>query len=109
QFVLAVDDYDIAGIYSCAQSDAVGGGLCDRNALYLGCVVFAPHIYVGALRPALDGGGGHDDQVLFDVGQQMNVDKLVREQKITVVVEDGFQFIGAGRGVDLIVDSEQLS
>src|ERR1700680_2677897 len=78
QLVLSVDNYDIAGIYSRAQSDAVGRGLCDRYGSDFNGVVRPNDIHVGALWPALDRGSWHDDQILLYVGEQMNVDKLIR-------------------------------
>ena len=61
-------------------------------------------INVSALRTALNGGGGNDDQVLFDVDEQMNVHELIGKKNVVLVVENGFEFVGASGGIDLVVD-----
>src|SRR5262249_50958678 len=41
--------------------------------------------------------------------QQVHIHELVGEKFVLGIIEDGFELVGSGGGIDLIVDGEQLS
>ena len=54
------------------------------------------HIDEGSVRPALDRGGRHHDDLLERIDQEADVDELSRPQRIVRVAEYGLEPQGAG-------------
>lgn len=109
QLVLPVDDDEFAAVETGAEANEISSGLCQSDGPNLDGVVRIDGVHVGALGPALDGGGGHDDQILLNVDEKMNIHKLIGEEQVLAVVEDGFELVSAGSGVDLVVDGEKFT
>ena len=63
----------------------------------------------GGLAVVLDGGVGNEGDALQGVDEQARVDELVREERAVGVGEESAQLDGAGGGVDLVVDGEELA
>src|SRR5713101_2799121 len=114
QFVLAVYDHEVIGINAGAQADAVAGSLRDGDGInlcgvVLGNRVFGDGIDVSALRAALDSSGGNDGEIVLGIDQEVHIDKLIGEQCVVFVAEDGFELIRARGGIDLVVDGGELA
>ena len=60
-------------------------------------------------RAAAHGGVGHDDLIVQDILQQLDIDELIGKQRAVGVVEHRPQLDGAGRYVDRIIDGEQFA
>ena len=66
------------------------------------------HIHERCLAILLDGGCWNQRHPLQRIHQQPRVDKLVGEERIIFVVEDGSRFDCSRRGVNLVVERQQL-
>src|SRR5262249_49737385 len=109
QLVLTVDHYRLAWVQAPAQANVAAGGLRNRDHANLDAVVGAHGVDIRSLRAALNGRSGNNSQVMLGVDQQMHVHKLIGKKRVVRIVETGFQLVGAGCGIDLIIDGEQLS
>src|SRR5712692_690450 len=109
QFVLAVNDNHIAGLNSGGDAHIVAGSLRRSDRPGLRHIARRDNVDVNTLRPALNRGGRNYRHAALGVHQQVHVDKLVGEQFISFVLEDGFELVSARRGINLIVNGEELS
>src|SRR5262245_5035396 len=104
QFISSVDNNQLAvgkpGFYGCVTPL----GHTDLDRTHIGGVVGLDYVHEGALRTALDSDSRHHDLPLLYIDQQPGVYKLVGEQSVLLVVEDGFEFRCAGCRVDLVVE-----
>src|ERR1035437_3640208 len=66
------------------------------------------HIHERCLTILLNGGCWNQRHPLQRIHQQPRVDKLVGEERITLIVEDGSCFDCFRRGVNLVVERQQL-
>src|SRR5881227_1436292 len=97
------------GIHAAAQTNAVAGGLRDGDGTDLHGVIAAHRIDVSSLRPTLNGGSRDDRQIVFRIDEKVHVHKLIGEESVVRIVKDGLQLVGAGGGIDLIVDGKKLA
>ena len=67
------------------------------------------HVHERCLAVVLDGGGGDQRHPLQRIHQQPGVHKLVGEERVVLVVEDGSRFHRARRRVNLVVEGQQLA
>ena len=55
----------------------------------------------------LQRGSGDDYRILLGINQHTGVDKLIREQRVVLVIETRLQLDGPGGGVNLVVEAQQ--
>src|SRR5712692_4262161 len=103
QPVEAVRDQRFAGGEAFAHRDALAfGGTQLHGALGHGLV--RPHdVDEKALRAALHGSGGNDDDVAQRIELHAHVDELVRKQRAVVIRELRLELHRAGGRIDLVV------
>ncbi len=109
QFVLPVGDDDVPLLQAGGKAGSVTRGLRDRNGTNADDISLTDEINVGALRAALDRGYRNEREIFARVHEQMDVDKLIRKERVVLIIEDGFEFVRSGGGIDLIVDGEKLA
>ncbi len=109
QFVLTVGDDDVPLLQAGGKAGSVTSGLRDRNGANADDISLTHEINVGALRAALNSGYRNEREIFARVYEQMDVDELVREERVVLIIEDGFEFVRSGGGIDLIVDGEKLA
>src|SRR5712664_755310 len=109
QFVLAVNDNHIAGLNSGGDAYIVAGSLRRSDRPSLRHIARRDNVDVNALRPALNRGGWNYRHAALGLHQQVHVDELVGEQFISFVFEDGFELVSARRGINLVVNGEELA
>src|SRR5215472_8447629 len=121
QPVGAVGDDAIARLQAAldrGQADIIGRHVsrAGRDLPHRDGAVGIEHVDVAAERAAggaggaaLYSGGGHGDGVLERLHQQLHVDELIGKQRVVGVVELRAHLDGAGGGVDLIVDRDDLA
>ncbi len=69
----------------------------------------ADDVNVGALRTTLKRSERYQTKIVPGVHEEMSVDELVGKETAVFVVEDGFQLIGSGGDINLIVNGEELT
>src|ERR1700721_638020 len=109
KLVLTVNYDDIARVDPGTDPDIVAGSLSKGNNVDIHGIAAGNDIDVSALGPALDGSGGDDDQILFDVHEHVDVYELIREEDVVFIRESGFELVGARRGIDLVVDGSEFT
>src|SRR5258708_35750076 len=82
KFVLTVNHDDITGIQAGAQAHVVTGSLRDGHDSNLDRVIGAGGVDISSLGTALNGRGGNDHEVMLCFHQKMDVDKLVRGERV---------------------------
>src|SRR5579863_9228808 len=109
QLVLPVNHDDISRVDPGTDTDIVASRLGQGNNVDIHGIAAGNNIDVSALGPALDGSGGYDNQILFRVHEHMHVHKLIREEDIVFIREDGFELVRTRSGIDLVVNGGQLA
>src|SRR5579863_6887604 len=109
KLVLPVNYDDISRVDPRTDTDIVAGSLGQGNNVDIHGIAAGNNIDVSALGPALDGSGGYDNQILFRVHEHMHVHKLIREEDIVFIREDGFELVRTRSGIDLVVNGGQLA
>src|SRR5713226_230770 len=109
QFVLAIDDHEVIGIQAGAQTDAVASSLRDGDDANFGGVAVGDGVDVGALGTALNGRRRNDSEIVLDVNEQMDIHKLIWKENVVFVAENGFELVGTGSGIDLVVNRSELA
>src|SRR6266446_4848474 len=104
QFVLAIDNDDVAGIQSRVQTDAVASCLRNSDGANLRCAVAAGSVDISSLGAALNGGDRNDNEITFGVHEKVYVDELVGEERVVLVAEDGLELVSSGGYINLVVD-----
>src|ERR1700682_227610 len=96
QFVQAVYNHEVAGIQAGAQADAVASSLRNGHDSNLRGVVGIGGINVSSLGTALNGRGGNDGEVVFDIDEKVGIDKLIGEKSVVRVGKHGFELVRSG-------------
>src|SRR5260221_106339 len=109
QFVLAIHHHALARSEALLDEGFTLLDLGDFHRANFDLLVLLDHESESALRPALNHRGGHDPAVFAHGQKQPRVDKLPRPKRQVAVRKRGFEFDGAGGGIDLIVDHGQLA
>jgi len=87
QFVLAIDNDDVAGIQSRVQTDAVASCLRDGDAANLRCAVAAGSVNISPLGAALNGGDRNDNEITFGVHEKVYVDELLGKSALSSLLK----------------------
>ena len=106
---VTVGDDDVPLLQAGGKASGVTRGLRDRNGANADDISLTNEINVGALRAALNSGYRNEREIFARVHEQMDVDELVREERVVLIIEGGFEFVRSGGGIDLIVDGEKLA
>ena len=79
------------------------------NVVDLDRVALCDDVNVSALRAALNRRKRNQTQIALGVHQQVGIHKLLWKENVVFVVEDRFELVGSGGGIDLIVDGEKFA
>src|SRR5207244_8360845 len=64
---------------------------------------------VSILGPALNRGGRNNGEIVLDVHEKVDVDKLLGEEGVVGIAKYGFELVGSSGRVNMIVDGLEFS
>ncbi|OIQ80319.1 hypothetical protein GALL_379250 [mine drainage metagenome] len=107
QLVGAVDDHFVADRQAMGDDNILAFRHTRADGAHLDGFIVFQHIHIAAMAAALHGRCRDGNGILLHIDQHADIDELIGEQGVLVIPEFGAQPDGPGRGVDLVVQSQQ--
>jgi len=109
KLVLTVNDDHLACVDAAVHANAGGRVQSNGNGANFDGVIAADSVNVGSLGATLNGRSGNDREIPHSVHKQVDVDELIGKERAIGIVEDGFQLVRAGGGIDFVVHGQKLA